>query len=200
MTLLLQREHNLRRRGFITMMRKLILLGTVAALALVSCGESAPQQTTAPEPPGPDDKPMAMMGTTLLPEDRFELPEYDLETFGALIDELRGTPVVVNIWGSWCPPCRVEAPALSEVAHEFLGEVQFLGVDILDSREGARAFIQEFDWPYPHVFDPPGAIRDGLGYIGQPVTFIVDREGEIVFEWNGEVTADQLRTEIRKVI
>lgn len=180
-------------------MRKVLTIATVAGLVLVSCGETAPTTTASPTSE-PDDKPMAMVDTTLLPEDRLELPEFDLEMFRSLIKELRGTPVVVNIWGSWCPPCRVEAPALSTVAHEFLGEVQFIGVDILDSREGAREFIQEFDWPYPHVFDPPGAIRDGLGYIGQPITFIVDREGVTVFEWNGEITEDQLRSEIRKVL
>lgn len=139
-------------------------------------------------------------GGSLLPEDRLALPLFDFEKFERLLAELRGTPVVVNIWGSWCPPCRVEAPDLAELAREFEGRVQFLGVDILDSREAAREFILEFDWPYPSVFDPNGEIRDRLGYVGQPVTVVYDREGEISFEWTGATTAAQLRPEIEKVL
>jgi thiol-disulfide isomerase/thioredoxin len=106
----------------------------------------------------------------------------------------------VNIWGSWCPPCRVEAPDLSRVSREFEGRVQFLGVDILDDRESARDFILEFDWQYPSVFDPDGEIRDRLGYVGQPVTIIYDRYGEVAFDWVGAQHADKLRREIRKVL
>jgi thiol-disulfide isomerase/thioredoxin len=137
---------------------------------------------------------------SLLPEDRLALPEFDFPRFQALLRELRGTPVVVNIWGAWCPPCRVEAPDLAEVSREFEGAVQFLGVDIFDERRGARDFILEFDWPYPSVFDPDGEIRDRLGYIGQPITIVYDREGKLAFEWTGTITRDLLRAEVGKVL
>jgi thiol-disulfide isomerase/thioredoxin len=137
---------------------------------------------------------------TLLPANRLELPTFDLDTYHALIDELAGTPVVVNVWGSWCPPCEDEAPGLATVAKEFDGRAQFVGVDILDARAPAREFILRFDWPYPSVFDPTGAIRDGLGYVGQPITLIYDRDGTLVFEWNGAIGEDQLRREIRAVL
>jgi thiol-disulfide isomerase/thioredoxin len=137
---------------------------------------------------------------SLLPESRVALPEYDVSQFRALIEELRGTPVVVNFWGSWCPPCRVEAPELAEAAEEFGDRVQFLGVDILDNRQAARDFILASDWQYPSVFDPEGEIRDGLGYVGQPITLIYDRDGKLAFEWNGVVTLDLLRRELRDVI
>lgn len=102
--------------------------------------------------------------------------------------------------GSWCPPCQVEAPDLALVSREFEGRVQFLGVDILDDRGSARDFILAFDWPYPSVFDPDGEIRDRLGYVGQPITVIYDRRGETAFQWAGTVTADLLRSEIRKAL
>lgn len=108
--------------------------------------------------------------------------------------------MVVNVWGSWCPPCIVEAPDLAEVSAEFQGRVEFVGVDILDQRQAARDFILRYDWKYPSVFDPTGAIRDDLGYVGQPVTVVYDREGRVAFEWNGVTTADMLRREIRKVL
>lgn len=166
-------------------MRRILALTALLAVALAACSD----QPTDAQDRGP-----------LLPEDRLALPTFDLARYRALLAELEGTPVVVNIWGSWCPPCRVEAADLSKVAREYQGRAQFVGVDILDNREPARDFILEFDWPYPSVFDPPGAIRDGLGYLGQPVTIVYDRAGEVVFEWEGAVTAELLRTEIDKVV
>ncbi|MGH2722715.1 MAG: TlpA family protein disulfide reductase [Actinomycetota bacterium] len=161
-----------------------------AVLLLVACGT-----VETPGPAEPDARP-----ASLLPSDRLELPEFGFEEFQTLLVELRGTPVVVNIWGSWCPPCFVEAPDLARVAREFEGRVQFLGVDILDDRRAARRFILRFDWPYPSVFDPNGEIRDRLGYVGQPITVIYDGRGDVAFEWTGTVTADLLGTEIRKVL
>lgn len=135
-----------------------------------------------------------------LHDDRLALPEYDPEGFRALLRTLEGTPVVVNIWASWCGPCRIEGPHLASLAREYEGRVQFLGVDILDNREAAQDFILEMDWPYPSVFDPQGEIRDDLGYLGQPVTLVVDEAGEVVFEWSGAVSEEQLRDEIEAVV
>jgi thiol-disulfide isomerase/thioredoxin len=136
----------------------------------------------------------------VLPSDPMALPEYDLALYRDLIAQLRGNPVVVNFWGSWCPPCRDEAPHLRRASEEFDGRAQFLGVDMLDNRAAAREFIREFDWRYPSVFDPDGEIRNGLGYVGQPVTLIYDQRGEVAFDIVGAVDLELLRTEIRKVL
>jgi thiol-disulfide isomerase/thioredoxin len=168
--------------------RRATVAVAIGAVLLAGCAE---------ERAAPDQEPTAR---SLLPEDRLALPQFDLARYRALIAELEGTPVVVNIWGSWCPPCTVEAPELSKVSKEYAGRVQFVGVDILDAREPARDFILRYDWQYPSVFDPTGAIRDGLGYIGQPITLVHDRNGELAFEWNGVITAELLRTEIDKVL
>ncbi|HVM12452.1 MAG TPA: TlpA disulfide reductase family protein, partial [Actinomycetota bacterium] len=144
--------------------------------------------------PGDPGSPVA------LPEDPLALPEQDPETFRRLIASLRPTPVVVNIWGSWCPPCREEAPVLARISEKYEGRVRFIGVDILDEREAAREFIREYGWTYPSVFDPQARIRDEMGYVGQPITVIHDREGEIAFEWNGAISAERLEAEIQKVL
>ncbi len=149
-----------------------------------SSGGSALNATTAP----------------LLPTEVDALPAFDPATYRELLAQLRGTPVVVNVWASWCGPCRAEAPHLREAALRFGDRVQFLGVDILDARPSARAFIAEFGWPYPSVFDATGAIRDGLGLIGQPVTLIYDAGGELVFTWLGPIDRDTLVSEVEKVL
>ena len=166
-------------------MRRALAVAAVLSLALAGCGQGGTTDATS---------------DSLLPADRLALPTFDLPTFQMLIEELEGTPVVVNFWGSWCPPCEAEAPGLSTVASEFDGRAQFVGVDILDARAPAREFILRFDWPYTSVFDPTGAIRDGLGYVGQPITLIYDRQGALVFEWNGAIGEEQLRREIRAVL
>ena len=106
--------------------------------------------------------------------------------------------MVINIWGSWCGPCLAEAPDLARVADEYKGRVQFLGVDINDLPAPARNFIRRFGWPYPSVFDPPGAIRDALGLVGQPHTLVFDATGERTLAHAGAITARQLRAELKK--
>jgi thiol-disulfide isomerase/thioredoxin len=136
----------------------------------------------------------------LLPTDALELPDFDLATYQELLRQMEGTPVLVNIWGSWCGPCRDEAPNLA-AAHERYGDrVQFLGVDILDVREGARAFMREFGLAYPSVYDGPGAIRDGLGLLGQPWTLLYDASGGLVDRWVGPAPASELNASLARVV
>jgi thiol-disulfide isomerase/thioredoxin len=160
-----------------------LALGLVAS-ACTGGGAAAPD--SGPTATGP-----------LLPSTPDALPTFDVGAFRTLLDQLHGTPVVVNVWGSWCPPCIAEAPALSKLARETRGKVQFVGIDILDQRAPAVAFIHRYGWIYPSVFDPPGRIRDGLGFIGQPVTAVYDASGKQVFAWSGPISDDVLRTELR---
>lgn len=162
------------------------LVALLLALVATACGS----------PPGRDSGP----GEAGLPRDRLALPEYDLEAYQALVRELRGTPVVVNFWGSWCPPCRDEAPHLADLAREFEGRVQFLGVNFRDARESARDFILEFDLPFPSIFDPDYEILPALGYVGWPVTLVYDAEGRVTFPHVGAFDPNELRREIREVL
>jgi cytochrome c biogenesis protein CcmG, thiol:disulfide interchange protein DsbE len=67
-----------------------------------------------------------------------------------------------------------------------------MGVDILDARGSARDFMREYGWTYPSVYDPSGAIRDGLGLLGQPVTLFYDATGELVNTWSGPLSQEAL--------
>ena len=163
----------------------IVIIVAAAALIGASCAESGTR---------------ASCPTNGLPSGPLALPDCSLEQFNAMITGLRGTPVVVNFWGSWCGPCRVEAPHLATVSREFEGQVQFLGVDILDNLPSAREFIREYGWQYPSIFDPDEEIHDGLGYFGQPNTVIYGRGGDVEWDHTGAIEADMLRERIRAVL
>lgn len=124
----------------------------------------------------------------LLPTNVAELPTFDVQTYQRLLTQLRGTPVVVNVWAAWCGPCKAEASLLLAASKTYGDRVQFLGIDILDSLDGARGFIDEHRLTYPSVFDPSGAIRDSLGMIGQPVTVFYDADGNVAMTYPGQLT------------
>ena len=136
---------------------------------------------------------------SLLPADPYELPKFDPASFDTLLSELEGTPVLVNVWASWCGPCEQEAPHLAAAHAEYGDRVQFLGVDILDERESARRFMHDYGWTYPSVYDLPGAIRDDLGLLGQPVTLFYDASGELVTTWTGVLNEDVLRENLEMI-
>jgi thiol-disulfide isomerase/thioredoxin len=135
----------------------------------------------------------------LLPEFADALPTADPETFQKLLGQLEGTPVLVNFWGSWCPPCREEMPRLVAAHHEFGDRVQFLGVDIIDSRIEARAFMEEFGMAFPSVFDVPDAIKTSLGQFGQPVTVFFRADGTFSFAYTGPIPEDDLRRHLKAI-
>lgn len=158
--------------------RRALVVLTVVALIASACG-------------GGPSEPVGSEGS-LLPSDPAALPTFDLARYEALLAELEGRPVLVNVWASWCGPCRREAPHLAAAHAEYGDRVQFLGIDILDSRESARAFMREVGWTYPSVFDPRGEIRDGLGLLGQPVTLFYDRTGSLIETWVGPIDRESL--------
>ena len=137
---------------------------------------------------------------SLLPATPTQLPTFDMPKFRALLTQLRGTPVVVNIWASWCRPCQIEAPNLASVARAYQGKAQFLGVDVLDQLTPARGFIQTYGWPYPSVFDAGASIRRGLGLLAEPDTLVFDRNGKQVGIISGPVSGAALRQLLSKVV
>ena len=94
-------------------------------------------------------------------------------------EELRGRPVLLNFWASWCLPCKDEAPLLRRAHEEFGNEVAFVGVDIRDRRDEALDFVGRQSLDYVHVRDERLEIYDDFGLTGQPETFLIDSEGRI---------------------
>jgi cytochrome c biogenesis protein CcmG/thiol:disulfide interchange protein DsbE len=113
------------------------------------------------------------------PTDGPELPEIDGPGIREILAEL-DRPAVVNVWASWCLPCRSEAPLLAAAHDEIGGEVVFIGIDVEDDRPSAREFIAEFGLDFDHYFDPDRKIPAELGGVGVPITYFVAPGGEIV--------------------
>ncbi len=116
----------------------------------------------------------------------------------------RGAVVVLNFWGSWCTPCREEAPAFGALARRFSGTgVRFLGVDIRDNAASAEAFMRAFRISYPSLNDPSDAIAlDFSGTVppaGIPTTLVIDRSGRIAARIVGTASYDGLGKLIRQV-
>jgi thiol-disulfide isomerase/thioredoxin len=161
-----------------------------AVVALTACGGSDSDEEPAAqgpvgagEVPGTGDLPRALAENA---EQANELQDGGLETLEAKLADLEGHPVVVNQWGSWCPPCRAEFPFFAEAAQAHLDEVAILGVDIQDDRDAAEDFLAEFPTPYPHVFDQDTEGVRSLEWQGvSPTTWLIDERGEIVHQRPG---------------
>lgn len=123
-------------------------------------------------------------------------PPFDLERLDApgriSSADFRGRPYVLNFWASWCIPCREEAPILSKVAGRGSGPPVFVGVNILDGREEALEFLEEFKIRYPNVRDARGVFR-AFGVAGIPETIFVSKDGRIVGRWIGAIEEPTLR-------
>jgi thiol-disulfide isomerase/thioredoxin len=139
---------------------------------------------------------------TILPAaERDAAPEFGGPLLGGGQFELAdavGDVVVLNVWGSWCPPCRKEARDLQAVS-DALGDqgVRFVGINVRDNETDARRFEQEFGVTYPSVVDENGsrllAFRDTLPPTSIPSTLVVDREGMVAASVIGPITEASLR-------
>ncbi|MGH2808516.1 MAG: TlpA family protein disulfide reductase [Actinomycetota bacterium] len=154
----------------------LVLIPALAFLGLLAYGliKSAPAKVEAGEP---------------IPD--FELPLLG-ETGTVSAQELRGSPVVINFWASWCIPCREEARLLDRIYREYRDDgVVFLGVNYKDSEIDALDFIDEFGVDYPSVTDVSDEFSRELGVTGVPETFFIDAEGRFVGSASGGKQGEQ---------
>lgn len=114
--------------------------------------------------------------------------------------ELRGRPVVLNFWASWCIPCRDEAPILNASAKAHRGEVVFLGIDVQDLRSDALSFLREFDFAYVSVRDEADDTYRAYGLTGVPETYYLSADGRIVAHSPGAISRSSLEAGIEQAI
>lgn len=111
--------------------------------------------------------------------------------------------VVLNVWGSWCGPCRSEAADLERVAHATASqEVGFLGIDVRDARAAGADFARDFGVTYPSIFDPPGRTLFALGGIPRsvvPLTIVLDRQHRVAAVFLHAMRARDLQPAVRRI-
>jgi cytochrome c biogenesis protein CcmG, thiol:disulfide interchange protein DsbE len=167
----------------------LTLVAAAAALGLAACGSgsgagnpdskiTAKQATTPIDGAPPQLASIRAQGNQIL--------DGGEDAFAQRLDELRGTPVVVNKWASWCGPCRLEFPSFQSEAEKRGGETAFLGVLSDDSRDAGESFLGQLPLPYPSYLDEGKAIAGEIGAPQNfPATAFYDSTGKLVYTRQG---------------
>lgn len=137
--------------------------------------------------------------------ERPQAPDFTLERLDEegelMLSSLRGQGVVLNVWASWCIPCKEEAPILEQIWRDNRDRgLVVVGLDAKDFRRDARRFARRFDLTFPLVYDGPGDTLAGYGVTGFPETFVLDREGRVVEAFVGGVNSDEDRARLRAAV
>jgi cytochrome c biogenesis protein CcmG/thiol:disulfide interchange protein DsbE len=174
------------------------------ALLVAACGKGddgdGAQDGVAAQPP-------AATSTTGLPpklarnvDQADQIVGEGMEAFESRLRQLRGHPVVVNQWASWCTSCRFEFPFFADAVKRHRATVAFLGLDSEDERGSAEAFLEELPVGFPSIFDPDAEVAAAFGG-GQawPTTMFFDRRGELVnVKLGAYATAELLEQDIER--
>ncbi|HZP93402.1 MAG TPA: redoxin domain-containing protein [Burkholderiales bacterium] len=131
-------------------------------------------------------------------------PEFVLKAVGSGQDidlqKLRGKPVVVNFWATWCVPCYEEHPVLVENARSIGPSVQFVGVVFNDTEQNILSFLQQRGSAYPTLLDEQGKTAIAYGVGGVPETFFINPRGTIVAKYAGPLTPELLQANLAKAL
>lgn len=177
-----------------------LLLAAILALAAGGCGSSGSPGDYGGKPP---DYAKALAGSppplAALHAQESRLLPGGLDAFEKRVATLAGYPIVVNVWASWCGPCRFEFPTLQQLSAKYGKRVAFLGVDSQDSADAARTFLAEAPVPYPSYSDPDEEITEALGATrGLPDTAFYNRRGELCYLKQGPYTDhSELEADVR---
>lgn len=194
-------------------LRRRSMLAALPLLALAACSESDGENTNRVNEIN-RDRYVSGDGSNYRwedPEDRFAAPRLTGTAVDGTTevdtDDWAGSVLVVNFWGSWCPPCVAEAPHLADAAISFEGQnVQFLGVNIRDTDDAALAYERRYGIAYPSISDAPGRIADqfvdyGLSPNDIPATIVIDAEHRVFSIWRGELEdAETIIADVKKAL
>ena len=115
------------------------------------------------------------------------------------VRDLRGHPVVVNVWAAWCGPCRVELPVVQSASLDWGKRVAFVGVDLRDNRGAANKLLRQIPLTYPSYEDPDGKVANGYRLVGTPSTIYYDASGKQTYIHQGQyLDRAQLDADIKR--
>ena len=113
---------------------------------------------------------------------------------------LKGKPILLNFWASWCVPCQQEAPLLQKTWQSVQRQgITFLGIDFQDARSDGLNFLHTYGITYPNVADDTGSTAINYGVTGVPETFFIDRHGVIISKVIGELTEQSMQTNLQLI-
>lgn len=145
---------------------------------------------------GPASAPGAVIGA---PAPQFALA--DLDGNPVRLSDLRGRPVIVNFWASWCGPCVAEFPLLQRALADHRADgLAIVGVVFDDRSEAARAFLQRMGTNWPAVMDPNAEVANAYGISAPPASFFIDRQGRIAGREIGQLSSADLATQLAMIL
>lgn len=159
---------------------RLILMLALAFLAMTSCA-------TNEEGPRPAGRSGGVVESS--PDD-----------LKAAISALKGRPVVVNYWATWCDPCKKEMPRLTGASERYAGRVAFLGVNVEDDLSAARRFARRYGIPFRSYALSKADVQREQNILGLPVTQFYRADGELGFVHQGEISAQDLEDKVEELL
>jgi cytochrome c biogenesis protein CcmG, thiol:disulfide interchange protein DsbE len=170
-------------------MRRLAVIVALAAAVTAGCSSSGPGESASTKDFAKlKGAPAALAGLYRQPN---SILAGGRSAFDKRIAELRGHPVVVNAWASWCGPCRFEFPFFQKQAVKHGKQVAFLGVNSQDNRSDAEDFLGKYPLPFPSYEDGDGDVARRLRIVGLPATAYYDRKGELAYLHQGGYASEQ---------
>ncbi len=150
----------------------------VVVISILVLGAAWTFISRAPEPSSPQSGPPSH------PKAGFTTPDFTLDTLNGgqlTLSELRGQPVMLNLWASWCLPCREEMPTIEKIYQDYDGSLVVIGLNLTsqDSETDVKAFVQELGLTFPIVLDRDGSVVARYQLLGLPSTFFIDPSGII---------------------
>jgi cytochrome c biogenesis protein CcmG/thiol:disulfide interchange protein DsbE len=166
------------------------------ALALTSCASSADGYAAQDAGPIPTPRVPVLAAcpargtSSSLPEVTLRCLQQGPEVHST---KLGGRPVLLNLWASWCDPCKQEMPSLQAAYNRYSSQLSFLGVDTKDSTASANDFLAAISVHYPQVVDSDGNLLHRVGGAGLPVTLVLNAAGKTVYSHRGELRTKDLQ-------
>lgn len=160
----------------------MLTAGSIVILALVVFGRSHTVKAPAPQLRNADQRtPAVPFDATTTAGQRVSLAAF------------KGRPLVINFFAAWCDPCRREAAAFVQLDHRFAGRVNLLSVAVRTPQlSSVRGFVHDHDMSWPVVWDEHGHLIDPYHVLGQPITYIIDAQGRVVYRIIGETTEQRV--------